>query len=101
MWLVGPAGSDKALVARAIHTWSSRSGAPMETLGCGAVPEALQGREILGCAEGVYPAVPGEYTGALERAADTTLLLQTVQKARKPDVVVPLLQALARRPGNA
>jgi len=73
--LVGPAGSDKELVARAIHAWGPRSQSELEVLSCGSVPEALQSRELFGCAEGVYPAIPGRYDGALDRNARSTLLL--------------------------
>lgn len=79
VWLSGPAGSDKELVARAIHTWSPRAPHSLEVLSCGALPEALQGRELFGCAEGVYPAVPGQYAGILDRAATTTLLLDGIE----------------------
>ena len=54
--LIGPPGSDKDLVSRAIHTWGRRSENSLETLSCSAIPEVLQAREIFGCAEGVYPA---------------------------------------------
>ncbi|MDJ0788230.1 MAG: sigma 54-interacting transcriptional regulator [Myxococcota bacterium] len=79
--LLGPRGSDRELVARAIHAWSSRS-ADLEVLSCAAIPEALQSRELFGCAEGVYPAVPGAYQGALERSAGTTLLIEDFDALR-------------------
>jgi two-component system response regulator GlrR len=79
VWLSGPAGSDKELLARAIHAWSGRAARPLEVLSCGALPEPLQGRELFGCAEGVYPAVPGEHEGILDRAAGTSLLLDGVE----------------------
>jgi two-component system response regulator GlrR len=95
VWMTGQAGSDKELVARAIHSWSSRSGQELEVLTCSAIPEALQGREVFGCAEGLYPAIPGAYPGALARAAKTTLLLDGVDKLR-PEIRQALLQAIAR-----
>ena len=73
--LVGPPGSDKELVARAIHTWGPRSEQRFEAVACGAIPEALQGRELFGCEAGVYPAAPSEFTGAIERCDGGTLLL--------------------------
>jgi two-component system response regulator GlrR len=104
VWLVAPRGSDEELVARAIHAWGPRSALPLEVLTCAAIPEALQGRELFGCAEGVYPAVPGEHVGALERAARTTLLLEGVERLRA-DARAALLRALAlrafRREGEA
>jgi two-component system response regulator GlrR len=96
VWVWGPAGCDKEGVARAIHSWGPSGSRPLEILSCGAIPEALQGRELFGCAEGVYPAIPGEYAGALQRAAGTTLLLHDVEQLR-PEVLENLLGTLANR----
>jgi DNA-binding NtrC family response regulator len=102
--LLGPPGSDKGVVARAIHAWSARAEERLETLACRAVPEALQSRELFGCNEGVYPAVPGAYAGALDRAAGGTLLLEDVD-ALRPEVRAALWQAVRegrfRREGDA
>jgi two-component system response regulator GlrR len=94
VWIVGPPGADHALVARAVHEWGPRAARPLEVVACSAVPEALQGRELFGCASGVYPAIPGAYQGALERASGGTLVLEDVDELR-PDVSVALLRALA------
>ncbi|MCP5060650.1 MAG: sigma-54-dependent Fis family transcriptional regulator [bacterium] len=96
VWLIGPAGSDKDLVARAIHSWGARSSRELEVLVCSAVPDALQGRELFGCAAGVYPAVPGEYAGALERATGSSLLLFDVEALRE-EVLKTLLRSLQTR----
>jgi two-component system response regulator GlrR len=77
--VTGPRGSDKEQVARAIHAWGPRHAQRFETLFAGATPEALQGRELFGCAEGVYPAVPGEHLGALQRCAGGTLWIDQVE----------------------
>lgn len=74
--LMGAPGSDKQGTARAIHEWGRRGNRPFEHLSCVSIPEALQGRELFGCAEGVYPAVPGEYAGCLDRVTNGTLLLE-------------------------
>jgi two-component system response regulator GlrR len=104
VWIVGPPGADHALVARAVHEWGPRAGRPLEIVACSAVPEALQGRELFGCAAGVYPAIPGAYTGALERAGGGTLLLEDVDQLR-PDLRASLLKAVAgstfRREGDS
>lgn len=92
--VVGPPGSDREQAARAVHAWSTRAGRPLEVLSCAAIPEALQGRELFGCAAGVYPAVPGAYPGAVERAASSTLLLEDVD-ALRPDVRGELARAFS------
>lgn len=102
--LIGPPGSDRELVARAIHTWGPRAEGSFQVLACPAVPEALQARELFGCEEGVYPALPGAHAGALERTVGGTLFLERVE-ALRPQVLQKLGQALAdrhfRREGEA
>ncbi len=104
VWLVGPPGSDMELVARAIHSWGPRGSRELEVLVCSAIPEALQGRELFGCGAGVYPAVPGEYAGALERGAGSSLLLLDIEALRS-EVLQSLLRAVSgrsfRREGDA
>jgi two-component system response regulator GlrR len=102
--LVGTPGTDKELVSRAIHSWGPRAEQRFEVLACGALPEALQRRELFGCAEGVYPALPGEHAGALERCGGGSLVLERIDLLRG-DVLADLVRALAahshRREGSA
>jgi two-component system response regulator GlrR len=87
--ITGPEGSGKEHTARAIHAWSDRATEPLVVVSCAAVSDALLGREILGCADGAYPLLPGDYTGALSRAAAGTLVVDRIDQI--PDAV---LQAL-------
>jgi two-component system response regulator GlrR len=87
--ITGPEGSGKEHTARAIHAWSDRSAEPFVVVSCAAVSGALLGREIFGCADGAYPLLPGEYAGALSRAAAGTLLVDRVD--RVPDAILPAL----------
>jgi two-component system response regulator GlrR len=87
--ITGPEGSGKEHTARAIHAWSDRAAEPLIVVSCAAVSDALLGREILGCADGAYPMLPGDYTGALSRAAAGTLVIDRIDQV--PDAV---LQAL-------
>ena len=96
VWIWGNPGTDRDAVARAIHAWGPTGGKPLEILSSAAIPDALQGRELFGCAEGVYPAIPGEYAGALQRAAGTTLVLEDIERLR-PEVRATLLRVLATR----
>ena len=90
----GPPGSGKEHAARSIHAWSSRARGPFEVFSVASVPEVLLGRELLGAAAGTYPNLPEAHVGALERAAQGTLLiddadalssdlLQTLSKAQQ------------------
>ena len=82
------------MIARAVHEWGPRASRALEVVACGAVPQALQGRELFGCVEGVYPAIPGAYQGALERSAGGTLVLEDVEELRA-DLRAALLRALS------
>ncbi len=92
----GIPGSDKEGLARAIHTWGAKGERSLEVLNCAAIPEALQGRELFGCSEGVYPAIPGEYAGAFQRAAGTSLVLHDID-ALRPEVLNAVQEAVASR----
>jgi len=94
--VAGPRGSDKEQVARAIHAWGPRHAHRFEPLFAAATPEALQGRELFGCAEGVYPAVPGEHPGALQRCAAGTLWIDQVEALSAP-VRQALVKAIVER----
>ena len=82
--LLGPQGSGKEHLARAIHGWSSRRTSPFVVVSCTAVNESLLAREILGCSEGAYPSLPEEYAGGLARAAGGTLLIVAVDRLPRP-----------------
>ncbi len=78
--LIGPAGSGKQHIARAIHTWSGRAGGPFVVVSCLTVNEGLLGRELFGCSASAYPELPDEHPGALAGAAGGTLLLDGIDR---------------------
>lgn len=80
--VIGPSGSGRKHLARAIHQWSARAGGPLVELQLAGTPETVQQREIFG--DG------GSQPGALNRAEGGTLLLESI------DQLAPaLLQRLA------
>jgi two-component system response regulator GlrR len=90
----GPSGCGKTMLARAVHAWSPAASGPLVTLPCASVPEPLQGRELFGCAVDTYPALPEAHVGALERAANGTLLIEGLE-ALSPAVAGALARAIA------
>jgi len=82
--VVGPPGSGKEHIARAIHAWSSRANGPFLSVSCGAVNDALLGREIFGCAESAHAQLPDEHLGAAARAATGTLFLHSIDRLAEP-----------------
>jgi two-component system response regulator GlrR len=79
--IVGPPGSGKDHLARAIHAWSPRAAQPFVALSCATLPDALLARELFGCAEGARAPLSDEHAGALARASAGTLLLDALDRA--------------------
>jgi two-component system response regulator GlrR len=101
--LLGPEGSGKQHLARAIHTWSGRSGGPFVIVSCSAVSESLIGRELFGCAASVYPEMPDEHPGALARAAGGTLLVEAIERipeAQRPALAKSVAEGRFQREGD-
>jgi len=71
----GPSGTGKELVARALHTYSSRHSGPMVVCNCAAIPDALIEAELFGHIKGAYTGATGESAGYFGRAAGGTLVL--------------------------
>jgi len=90
----GQPGSGREFVARAIHAWGPRAGAPFVTLACGAIPDALQAREMFGCADGVHALLPAAHDGLLARADAGTAFLDDLDRLR-PEPRDALRRALA------
>jgi two-component system response regulator GlrR len=91
--LLGPAGSGREFLARAIHGWSRRREAGFHVFACDSVPGSLQARELFGCVAGSHPTMPGEYPGLL-RSVDAGSLLIERPQALAADVRATLMHAL-------
>jgi transcriptional regulator with GAF, ATPase, and Fis domain len=76
--LVGETGTGKELVARAIHSRSSRHERPMVTVNCAALPTSLIESEIFGREEGAYTGALSRQIGRFELADGSTLFLDEV-----------------------
>jgi len=71
--ITGPQGSGKDHLARAIHTWSGRSSGPYVVISTSIIPEGIFARELFG-------AAGAGQEGALDRAAEGTLLIDGVER---------------------
>jgi two-component system response regulator GlrR len=85
VYVTGPEGSGRQHIARAIHSWSARAGGPFVTVVCAAGGESLVSRELFGSAASAQPLLTEEHAGALSRAAEGTLFLDSSE--RLPDAV--------------
>ncbi len=91
--LFGPSGTGKSMLARAVHEWSPRAASSLVVLHCDSVPGPIQGREIFGCVQGTYPALPDAFEGALLGASGGTLVLESID-ALEPSARAALTGAL-------
>ena len=76
--ILGESGTGKELIARAIHSRSSRRYLPIITINCGAYPEGLLESELSGHEKGSFTGAMYRRKGKLEMADKGTLFLDEI-----------------------
>lgn len=89
--MVGPSGSGKEILAKAIHQSSRRKSGPLISINCGALSESLIESELFGHVKGSFTGATHDRKGAFESARAGTLMLDEIG-----DLPVPLQAKLLR-----
>ncbi len=76
--LLGETGTGKELLARAIHSLSSRKSRPLVTVNCASLPPTLIESELFGREKGAYTGALTRMAGRFELADGSTLFLDEI-----------------------
>jgi DNA-binding NtrC family response regulator len=78
VFIQGPNGSGKELVARAIHHQSTRANNPFVEVNCAAIPSELIESELFGHMKGAFTSAHKDRKGTFELANGGTLFLDEI-----------------------
>ncbi len=78
--IMGETGTGKGLLASAIHRMSRRSGRPMVTVNCAALPAGLIESELFGRERGAFTGSDARQIGRFEAADGSTLCLDEISE---------------------
>jgi DNA-binding NtrC family response regulator len=94
--IVGPSGSGKERVARAIHAHSQRAAKPITAINCGALAESVLESELFGHEKGAFTGADIARRGLFENSGGGTIFLDEISETTT-GLQVTLLRVLQER----
>lgn len=94
--ITGESGVGKEVVAKSLHTYSSRAKKGFVAVSCAALPETLLESELFGYEKGAFTGAQGSKAGRFEMAHEGTLFLDEIGEIPL-SVQVKLLRVLQER----
>ena len=82
--ILGPTGSGKELVARALHECSRRAGNPLHTINCSQSEGALAESRFFGHSQGAFTGATKDERGLFVQAHGSTLFMDELGELAKP-----------------
>jgi NtrC-family two-component system response regulator AlgB len=76
--LKGENGTGKGVLARVLHSWSSRAAAPFVTVNCPTLTDELLASELFGHARGAFTGAVRDQPGKVEAAEHGTMFLDEI-----------------------
>jgi len=78
VFINGPSGAGKELLAKAIHKASPRAGSAFIAINCGAIPEQLLESELFGHVKGAFTGAHRDHEGLFQAARGGSLFLDEI-----------------------
>jgi two-component system, response regulator FlrC len=94
--ITGESGTGKEVIAKAVHSASSRKTKPFVAINCAALPASLLEAELFGYEKGAFTGAVQRHLGKFEQAQGGTLLLDEITEM-EPGLQSKLLRVLQER----